>query len=315
MADNQSVMGSEPAAEPDLPELRPPGAGPLTTTLARVAARPGVGYGVLLVAVAAGLVGSAALLGHAVNALLLRAYQRGEPCGTRGAPPPNCRVFVVGTVLGDRPFPLGVHALTVSVAGRRTVYYGRADGDRSAVLGPGSDALLVDWRGRAARVIGQGVVLEPFEGPPGAAFLLILVAVVCELTCTAALTLQGVAWRLRSHLVPLPLRRPWPVGRPPARLAFAGVLAVALLAGRTAHAAVAAPLHAACGLLAAGVLGAAGLGSARALAAVAGRGLDGLSEEPALRLGADVALSAVLVALCLSLTADLVVNDLLTLPR
>jgi hypothetical protein len=43
--------------------------------------------------------------------------------------------------------------------------------------------------------------------------------------------------------------------------------------------------------------------------------MDGLSEEPALRLGSDVALAAVLVALCLSLAADLVVNDLLTLPR
>jgi hypothetical protein len=95
-----------------------------------------------------------------------------------------------------------------------------------------------------------------------------------------------------------------------------GALVVALLAARTGHAAIAAPLHAACGLVAAGLMGAAGIGSARALAAVAGRrGLDGLSEEPALRLGSDVALAAVLVALCLSLAADLVVNDLLTLPR
>ena len=280
-------------------------------------AQPGVRYGVLLVAVAAGLVGSAALLGHAVNAPALSAYQQAQTCGLQGSAADNCRLFVPGTVLSDRPYPLGIHALTLATEGSRAVYLGRAEEDRSAI-GYGSEALLVLWRGRAARVIGQRLVLEPFTGPPGSAFLLIVVAILCELLCALALGLQGLAWRLRASVIPTSLPPPpsWPAGRPHVQLVFMGALVVALLAARTGHAAIAAPLHAACGLVAAGLMGAAGIGSARALAAVAGRrGMDGLSEEPALRLGSDVALAAVLVALCLSLAADLVVNDLLTLPR
>jgi len=92
-------------------------------------------------------------------------------------------------------------------------------------------------------------------------------------------------------------------------------VAVVLLAARSGHALIAAPLHAVCGVALAALCAGAGLRSARALVPVARRGMDALSEEPALRLGADVALAAVLVALCLSLATDLVVADLLTLPR
>lgn len=315
MADNQSVMGSEPAVDPVLPELRPAGAGAIAWAAARVAAQPGFSYGVLMVAVAAGLVGSAALLAHAVNAPFLHAYQRGQACGIRGARLPDCLVFLPGTVLGDRRYPLGVHAITVSSGGRMLVYYGVSDLARPAAAAPGSDALLVSWRGRAARVVGQGVSLEPFEGPPGAGFLMIVVAIACELLCAATLGLQSIAWRLRTRLLPLPRSGAGrAAGGTRLQLVFAALLA-ALLAGRTGHAAIAAPVHAAAGLLAAGLIGAAGLGAARSLVALGRRGLDGLSEEPALRLGGDVALAAVLVGLCLSLAADLVVNDLLTLPR
>jgi len=281
-------------------------------------AQPGVRYAVLLVAVAAGLIGSAALLGHALNAPSLRAYQQAEACGIQGVPAPDCRLFVPGTVLSDRPYPLGIHALTLATEGSRAVYLGRVDEDRTPVVRPGSDALLVTWRGRAARVIAQGLVLEPFAGPPGAAFLLIVVAILSELLCALALGLQGVAWRHRARMVPTTLPPPpsWQGSRPRVQLVFMAALVIALLAGRTGHAVIAAPLHAASGLVAAVLMGTAGLGSARALAVVAGRkGLDGLSDEPALRLGSDVALAAVLVALCLSLAADLVVNDLITLPR
>jgi hypothetical protein len=315
MADNQSVMGSEPAAVPTLPELRPAGTGPLAWALVRVAVRPGFTYGVLMVAVAAGLVGSAALVGHAVNAPFLRAYQQGHACGIRGASLPDCLVFLPGTVLGDRRYPLGLHAMTVSVDGQRLVYYGVAERDHPAGARPGADALLVSWRGRTARVIAQGVTVEPFDGPPGAGFLLIVLAIACELLCAGALWLQSAGLSLRARVVSLPaIRGRAAPGAVRLQLVFVLLLA-ALLAGRTGHAAVAAPVHAAAGLAGAALLGAAGLGAGRSLVALAGRGLDGLSDEPALRLGGDVALAAVLVGLCLSLASDLVVNDLLTLPR
>src|SRR5258706_4135330 len=154
MADNQSVMGSELAAEPMLPGLRPSGVGRLAWALAHVAGQPGVRYGVLLVAVAAGLVGSAALLGHAFNAPGLSRYQHSLACGIAGATPPDCRVFVAGTVERDSQLPLGVHVVTLSIDGRTAVYYGRADVYHSQLLVAGSEALLIGWHGRAARVVG-----------------------------------------------------------------------------------------------------------------------------------------------------------------
>lgn len=281
--------------------------------LARLGGRPGVRYGVLLVAVAAGLVGSGALLGHALNAPGLRAYQRSTACGLGDAVPPDCQVFSTGTVLNDRPLPLGVHAVTVAAGGRSAVYYGEAQVYQTAVLASGSQALLILWQGRAARVVGQGLAVEPFEGPPGLALLWIVLAIVCELICALALLVQGIVWRLRARLSPLWRARP---GRSPSlQLIILAALVVAVLAGRTGHAGVAVPLHLACGAVVAVVLGSAGVGSIGSLGAIARRGLDALSDEAALRLGADVALAAVLVALCLSLTTDLVVADVLSLPR
>jgi hypothetical protein len=316
MADNQFVMGSKPLAEPVLPHLRPSGAGPVSRAVANVAGSAGLRYGVLLVAIAAGLVGSAALLGHAANAPALAAYERNVACGAGGSLPPDCRVLASGTVLDDRPLPFGIHAVTLAVSGRRAVYYGWADTYYSGALPANSDALLVAWRGRVARVVGPGLTLEPFEGPPGAGFLLIAVAVVCELMCGLALGLQGVLWRLRARVAPIGIAQSGPprVGTP-GRAVFLSAIVVALLAGRTGHALVAGPLHALCGLVMAAGFGIAGVGAARELVPLARRGLDVLSEERALRLGADVALAAVLVALCLSLATDLVVADLLTLPR
>ncbi|HEY4028294.1 MAG TPA: hypothetical protein VGO86_17840 [Candidatus Dormibacteraeota bacterium] len=158
MADNQFVMGSELAVEPMLPDPRPSGVGRTAWVFARVVGGPGVRHGLLLVAVSAGLVGSAALLGHAANAPSLTRYESG-------------------------------------------------------------------------------------------------------------------------------------------------------------HAGIAASLHAAGGVVTAGMLTIAGVAPARSLLAIGRRGMDGLSDERALRLGGDVALAIVLVALCLSLTADLVAGDLLTLAR
>ena len=317
MADNQFVMGSRNRlAEPVLPDIRRPGAGPVAWLLAAAVGRPGVHYGVLLVAVAAALVGSAALLGHAANAPALAAYQRNEPCGAGGSVPPDCRALTAGTVLADRQLLLGVHAVTLSVQGRTAVYYGWAESYYSRTLPERSDAVLVGWHGRAARLVGPGLALEPFEGPPGTAFLLIVVAIGCELVCGLALVLQGVAGRLRGLLLPAAFGPgPRQGVRVPVQLVFLGCLAVALAAGRTGHATIAAPLHALCGAVMAAQFGAAGLGAARALAPAARRGLDALSEERALRLGADVVLAAGLAALCISLAADLVVADLLTLPR
>jgi hypothetical protein len=306
-------MGSELAVEPVLPGLRPSGIGRLAWALARGLGRPGVRYGSLLVAVAAGLVGSAALLAHAVNAPSETLYQQSLACGIAGATPPNCRIFVPGTVLSDRPLPLGVHAVTLSVDGRTALYYGRVEVYRAPVLAGGSEALVIGWHGRAARVVGRGMIVEPFEGPPGLALLTIVLAVVCELICGLALVAQGIAWRLHRRVTPVsPARAP---SRPPLQLVFLGALIVAVMAGRSGHAGIAVPLHAVCGLVTAGALGSAGLASARSLLAIGRQGLDGLSEERALRLGADVALAIVLVALCLSLTADLAVGDALTLPR
>lgn len=318
MADNQFVMGSNPLAEPALPRLRPAGVGPLTWALANVAGRPGLRYGVLLVAIAAGLIGSAALLGHAANAPTVAAYDRNLPCGEGGSPPPDCRALSSGSVLADRPLPLGVHAVTLALGGRQAVYYGWAEPYYTRELPPRSDALVVSWHGRIARVVGPGLALQPFEGPPGAAFLLIAVAVACELVCGLGLVLHGALWRLRIRALPVPFERPR--GRRtgihlPGRFVFVAALAVVLLAGRTGHALIAAPLHALCGAVLAALCAAAGLSSGRALVPLARRGMDTLSEEPALRLGADVVLAAVLVALCVSLAADLVVADLLTLPR
>jgi hypothetical protein len=306
-------MGSELAVEPVLPGLRPSGVGRIVWTLAHAVGRPGVRYGSLLVAVASGLVGSAALLAHAVNAPSQSAYQQSLACGIAGAAPPNCRIFVPGAVQSDRSFPFGVHAVTLSVDGRTAVYYGRVDVYHAPVLAGGSEALLIGWHGRATRVVGRGLIVEPFEGPPGLALLTIVLAIVCELICGLALVAQGVAWRLHLRVTPVsPARAP---GRPPLQLVFLGALIVALMAGRSGHAGIAVPLHAACGLVTAGLLASAGLASARSLLAIGRQGLDGLSEERALRLGADVALAIVLVALCLSLTADLAVGDALTLPR
>lgn len=316
MADNQSVMGSKPLAEPVLPQLRPSGIGPVAWALASVAGRPGVRYGVLLVAIAAGLIGSAALLGHAANAPALAAFDRNVACGAGSSPPPDCRTLTTGTVLADRSLPLGVHAVTVAADGHRAVYYGWADSYSSGMPPVDSDALLIVWRGRVARVFSSGLTLEPFEGPPGAGFLLIAVAVACELLCGLALVLHGMLWRLRARALPIPFGRP---GRswfgPAGRLVLLVAVVVVLLAGRSGHALIAAPLHALCGLVLAVLCGTAGLSSARALVPVARRGMDALSEEPALRLGADVVLAAVLVGLCLSLASDLVVADLLMLPR
>jgi hypothetical protein len=305
-------MESGPAAESLLPELRPTGAGALAWALARIAGRPGLRYGLLLAALAAGLVGSAALLGHALNAPGLRAYDQERACGIGGPEAPDCRTFDPATVLLDRRFPLGVHAVTLTAAGRTAVYYGWADVYRSTALAPGSDALLIGWHGRTARVVGRGMAVDPFTGPPGAASLLLVVAVACEALCALALGLQGVALRLRARVAPLARRLPGSGPRLPA--VFLGVLVVVVLAGRLGHWSAAAPLHVAGGIAAAALLGAAGVASARSLAALARRGV-GLSEERALRLGADVALSAVLVVLCLSLATDLAVSDVLTLPR
>jgi hypothetical protein len=316
MADNQFVMGSNPLVEPVLPQLRPAGVGPLAWALAGVAGRPGLRYGVLLVAIAAGLIGSAALLGHAANAPALAAYQRSAACGAGGSPPPDCRELATATVLDDRPLPLGVHAVTLAVDGRRAVYYGWADSSYVGALPAQSDAVLVGWRGRLARVVGPGLTLEPFVGPPGAGFLLIAVAVACELLCGLALGLQGLLWRLRARVVPVAFDRsgrPWAAA--PWRVVFLGAIVIALLAGRTGHAVTAAPLHALCGIVMAAQFGLAGVGAAREFAPVALRSMDARSEERALRLGSDVVLAAVLVALCLSLAADLVIADLLTLPR
>ena len=301
MADNQSVMGSSgPLAEP--------------AALAGVAGRPGLRYAVLLVAIAAGLIGSAALLGHAANALTLSAYDRSVACGATAGP--DCRAMATGTMLDDRPLPLDVHAVTIVADGRQTVYYGWAN---TAPLGPAasnSRALLLVWRGRVARVFSAGLALDPFEGPPGAGFLLIAAAVLCELLCGLALMLHGALWRLRARALPVVLDRPGGRRRAvPANAIFLGGLGVVLLAGRTGHALIAVPLHAVCGAVLAVICGVSGVRAARALVPVARRGMDALSEEPALRLGADVVLAAVLVALCLSLATDLVVADLLTLPR
>jgi hypothetical protein len=316
MADNQLVMGSNPPAEPVLPHLRPSGVGRVSWAIAHVAGGAGLRYGVLLVAIATGLVGSAALLGHAANAPALAAYERNVACGAGGSVPPDCRVVASGPVLEDRPLPFGIHEVTLAVDGRRAIYYGWADTYYSGGLPANSDALLVAWRGRVARVVGPGLTLEPFEGPPGAGFLLIALAVVCELVCGLALGLQGVLWRLRARVVPIGAARSgglWVAA--PGRMVFLGAMVVALLAGRSGHAIVAAPLHALCGIVMATGFAVAGVASARELVPVARRGLDALSEEPALRLGADIALASVLVALCLSLATDLVVADLLTLPR
>ena len=316
MADNQFVMGSNPLAEPALPHRRPSGVGPVALALANVAGQPGLRYAVLLVAIAAGLIGSAALLGHAANAPALAAYDRNAACGAGGSPPPDCRELATATVLDDRRLPLGVHAVTLGVDGRRAVYYGWADSSYASALPVSSDALLVAWRGRIARVIGPGLTLEPFEGPPGAAFLLIAVAVACELLCGLALGLQGVLWRLRTRVFPVAFRQPGRSRIPaPGRVVFLSAIVVALIAVRTGHAAIAAPVHALCGVLMAAQFAVAGVGSARDLAPLARRGMDALSEERALRLGADAVLAAVLVALCLSLASDLVVADVLTLPR
>src|SRR5215469_12308581 len=239
MADNQVVMGSNPLADPVLPHLRPSGVGPVSWALAHVAGGAGPRYGVLLVAIAAGLVGSAALLGHAANAPALAAYDRNVACGASGSRPPDCRVLATGTVLDDRPLPFGIHAVTLAVDGRRAVYYGWADSSYSGALTASSDALVVAWRGRVARVVGPGLTLEPFEGPPGAGFLLIAVAVVCELVCGLALGVQGVLWRLRARVLPVGLARS---GRlrvgAPGRVVFLGAIVVALLAGRTGSALV-----------------------------------------------------------------------------
>ena len=308
-------MGSESMAEPVLPDSRPASVGSWSWAAARVAARPGVRYGALLVAMAAGLVGSAALLGHAVNAPSLYAYQREPACGIGGAPPPDCRMLLPASVLSDRPFPLGIHQVTLSADGRTVVYLGRATqvSDGSAPRSS-ADALVVGWRGRAARVMGAGLVLDPFEGPPGSAFLLIAVAVLSELLCALALTLQGLARRLRARALPA-VGGTEGAARPPWQAIFLGARAVALLAGQTGHWSVAAPLHAACGAVTATLLGIGGVASGRSLLRLRRRGVDSLSDERALRLGADVTLSAALVALCLSVGVDLVVADVLALPR
>src|SRR5437660_2177948 len=301
MADNQSVMGSSgPLAQP--------------AALAGIAGRPGLRYAVLLVAIAAGLIGSAALLGHAANALTLSAFDRSVACGATAGP--DCRAMTSGTMLDDRPLPLDVHAVTIVADGRQTVYYGWAN---TAPLGPApsdSQALLFVWRGRVARVFSAGLSLDPFEGPRGAGFLLIAVAVLCELLCGLALMLHGALWRLRARALPAVLDRPGGRRRGvPANAIFLGGLSVVLLAGRTGHALIAVPLHAVSGVGLAVICAVSGVRAARALVPVARRGMDALSEEPALRLGADVVLAAVLVALCLSLATDLAVADLLTLPR
>jgi len=158
--------------------------------LAGVAARPGLRYGVLLIAIAAGLIGSIALLGHAVNAPALAAFDRSVACDV--SPSPGCRATTSGTLLDDRALPLGVRAVTVAVDGRQAVYYGWADPAAAGPATGGSEALVVLWRGRAARVFSGDLALDPFEGPRGAGFALIAVAVVCELLCGLALGLHGL---------------------------------------------------------------------------------------------------------------------------
>src|SRR5262249_42446857 len=172
--------------------------------------------------------------------------------------PPDCRVLVPGTVLDDRPLLLGVHAVTLLVDGHRAVYYGWAETYYSPVLPLRSDALLITYRGRAARVVGPGLTLEPFEGPPGSGSVLILSAILCEFVCGLALGVQSLSWRLRARLVPIPAPRTGTSFRMPLQVVFVVSMAVALLAGHSGHAAVAAPLHAMCGLVMASQFGVAG---------------------------------------------------------
>src|SRR5262249_11388993 len=101
----------------------------------------------------------------------------------------DCRVLENGTVVEDRPMPFGVHAVTLTVQGRIAIYYGWTESYYARALPPQADAVLVGWHGRIARVVGPGLALEPFEGPPGAAVLLIVLAIGCELVCGLALVL------------------------------------------------------------------------------------------------------------------------------
>lgn len=299
-----------PVSDLPLPEVRPLGVGRLTWALARLASLSGPRYGVLLVAMAAGLVGSAALVAHALNAPSLQAYERSRICGA-GPLSPDCRALVPGIVVADVRLPLRIQAITLFVGRRTVVYYGVSEAGGSGTLPPGSQALVLSWQGRAARIYGRGLILEPFDGPPGASFGLLLLAVACELVCTVGLGLHGAAARLRASALPV---RGAGFRGPPYRVLFLLALAVAVLASFAGHWTVAVPLHLAAGAVAVSLLTLAGGSAALTLASVARDGMDALSEEPAMRLGADTALAAVLVALCLSLTLDLVVADLLTLP-
>lgn len=290
-----------------LPDLRPPGVGRATWALGRLASTAVVRHGVGLVSTAALLMASGALLAQALDRPDLVAFQRSRMCP--GAAAGECQAWITGRLIDEAEL-LGFHRLTLDVQGRTVVLYGTGPpGDRHLV-DRSAEVLVVTWHGRAARVFGSGLQVDPFEGPRGWTLLMTLVFLASVLVAIAANLLESVALRLRARALAWRSPAPGTDSRPWALLAFvvcAGLLVVPL---RLLRWQVALPLHLLAGAALVLVSALVTLRWGGRVWALARRGLDALSEEEAVTAGGSLLRATAVLTVSLALTVDAVVSDL-----
>jgi hypothetical protein len=290
-----------------LPELRPPGVGRAAWALGRLASTAAVRHGVGLVSTAALLIASGALLAQALDRPDLVAFQRSRMCA--GATNGECQAWITGRMIEESEL-LGFHRVTLDVQGRVVVLYGSGPSSDRQLIGRSSEVLLVTWRGRAARIFGSGLQVDAFEGPRGWTFLMTLVFLASVLVAIAANLLESVA--LRLHARALAWRSP-PAGansRPWALLAFVVCAGLLVLPLRLLRWDLALPVHLVAGSALVLVSALVTLRWGQRAWALAGRGLDALSEEGTLAAGGTLLRAAAVLAVSLALTVDAVVSDL-----
>ena len=200
--------------------------------------------------------------------------------------------------------------MTLDVQGRTIVLYGSGPRVETQVGGRRSEVLLVIWRGRAARIFGSGLQVDPFDGPRGWTLLMTVVFFASILAAILANILEAVAVRFRHRaLAGLPAP-PGMNSRPWALLAFVMCAGLLVLPLRLVHWELALPVHVLAGSALVLASGLVTLRHGRGLWRLARRGLDALSEERTLTAGGSLLRAAALVAVSFALTVNAVVSDL-----
>lgn len=291
-----------------LPQPRPAGVGRATWALGRLASAPTLRHGLGLVSAGALLIASGALVAQAMERPDLVAFQHSRMCA--GTADGDCQAWLTGRLVDDAEL-LGVHRMTIDVQGRTVVLYGSGPrGEAQPLAGRSSEVLLVTWRGRAARVFGSGLQVDPFEGPRGWTLLMTMVFFATILTAIAANAVESVALRLRSRALAWLVATPGSDARPWALLAFVVCAALLVLPLRLVRWELALPVHLVAGSALVLASGLVTLRHSRGLWTLARGGLDALSEEPTLVAGGSLLRATALVAVSLALTVNALVSDL-----